>query len=198
VAPLPFDRAAAGRLLDQAGWVDTDGDGVRDREGRPLSFAILTADDQLRRSVAEVVQSQLRQVGARVELEATEFQTMLAAHKERAYDAVLTNWVLDNFQVAGSLFSLFHSSLADVPLSTNRSGVRIPALDVLIERGAGATDQSAQRAIWLETTQLLQREQPVTFLFWLAELAASRRDVAGADMDPRGELRNLARWTRRR
>jgi peptide/nickel transport system substrate-binding protein len=198
VQPLAFDLAAAGRLLDQAGWLDGDGDGVREREGKPLSFTILTADDQLRRSVTEVLQSQLRRVGARVEIQASEFQTMLSAHKERAYDAVFTNWVLDNFQVAGSLFSLFHSSLVDVPLSTNRGGVRIPALDALIERGAAATDAAAQREIWLETTRLLQREQPVTFMFWLAELAAARTDVAGVEMDPRGELRNLSRWTRTR
>jgi peptide/nickel transport system substrate-binding protein len=198
VQPLAFDRAAAARLLEQAGWVDGDGDGVRERAGRPLSFTILTADDQLRRSVAEVLQSQLRQVGARVAIQASEFQTMLSTHKERAYDAVFTNWVLDNFQVAGSLHSLFHSSLADVPLSTNRSGTRNPALDALIERGAAATDPAEQREIWLETTRLLQREQPVTFVFWLAELAGARREVHGVEMDPRGELRSLARWTRRR
>ena len=197
VEPLAFDRAGALRLLEAAGWRDTDGDGVRERAGRPLAFTLLTADDQLRRAVAEVVQSQLRAVGAHVEIQASEFQTMLAAHKERNYDAVFTNWVLDNFQVAGSLFSLFHSSQADVPLSTNRTGTRIPELDRLIERGAVATDPAAQRAVWLEVTRLLQREQPVTFMFWLAELAASRSQVRGVEMDPRGELRTLARWTRR-
>ena len=197
VTPVSFDPAAAQQLLDEAGWRDENGDGIRERAGRPLAFTLLTADDELRRSVAEVLQNQLRQVGARVELQVTEFQTMLSAHKERAYDAVFTNWVLDNFQVAGSLFSLFHSSQADVPLSANRTGTRIPELDRLIERGTAATDPGAQRTAWADVTQVLQREQPVTFVFWLTELAAARRDVTDVVMDPRGELLALSSWSRR-
>ena len=179
VEPLQSDRARAGQLLGEAGWIDSDGDGIRDRGGRPLSFTMLTADDQLRRAVAEVLQEQLRQVGAKVEIQAAEFQTMLNAHKERAYDAVFSNWVLDNFQVAGAFFSLFHSSEAAVPLSTNRTATRIPALDTLIERGEAATDPRRQRAVWEDATRLLQQEQPVSFMFWLNELAASRTSVSG-------------------
>jgi hypothetical protein len=49
-----------------------------------------------------------------VELEVLEFQTMLAQHKDRDFDAVLSNWVLDNFQMASAPQSLFHSSQAEV------------------------------------------------------------------------------------
>jgi peptide/nickel transport system substrate-binding protein len=196
VQPLGFDRARAGQLLDEAGWTDRNGDGVRENAaGQPLAFTLMSSDDALRRAVVEVLQNQLRQVGARVDVRVMEFQTMLAAHKERNYDAVFTNWVLDNFQVAGSPFSLFHSSQADVPLSTNRSGTRIPELDRLLEQGARATTEAAQRAAWRDFTVLLQREQPVTFMFWLAELAGVRNDVQGVEMDPRGELRTMARWS---
>lgn len=195
ITPLAFDLARAKQLLDQAGWKDANGDGVREKNGKPLEFTILSADDQLRKAVVEVLQNQLKQVGAKTDVKVTEFQTMLSAHKERNYDVVFTNWVLDNFQVAGSAGSLFHSSQAAVPLSTNRTGTRLPELDRVIERGASATDPAAQRAAWKDFTTLLEREQPVTFLFWLNELAATRSDVSGVEMDPRGELRTMARWT---
>jgi hypothetical protein len=42
---------------------------------------------------------------------------------------------------------------------------------------------------------LIQQEQPVTFMFWLNELAAARTNVHGVEMDPRGELRTIAEWT---
>jgi ABC-type transport system substrate-binding protein len=138
-----------------------------------------------------------RQVAAADSVRLTEFQTMIAAHRGRDFDAVFTNWVLDNFQVASSPFSLFHSSQAEVPGSSNRSSVKIAELDRLIDQGRAATDLADQRRIWREFTEVLQREQPVTFMFWLNELAAVRRPVEGVEMDPRGELLTMARWSLR-
>jgi peptide/nickel transport system substrate-binding protein len=194
--PVPHDPARAAELLEQAGWVDRNGDGVRENaQGQPLSFEVLSSDDPLRRSVVEVLQNQLRQVGANVQIRVMEFQTMLQNHRERNFDAVFTNWVLDNFQVAAAPTALFHSREADTQLSANRSTVRVPALDAVIERGARAADEGEQRAAWREMTEILQREQPVTFMFWLNELAASRAGMSGVEMDPRGEMRSIARWS---
>jgi peptide/nickel transport system substrate-binding protein len=195
IDPLPFDTTDAKRLLEAAGWADGDGDGVRDRDGRPLRFTMLTSDDALRRAVVEVVQSQLRRVGADVQVRVTEFQTMLDQHRSRDFDAVFTNWVLDNFQVASSPYALFHSSQADVQLSANRSAVSNPNLDAIIERGGAATDPAQARVAWRDFTLLIQQEQPITFMFWLNELAASERAVENVRMDPRGELLTIAEWS---
>jgi peptide/nickel transport system substrate-binding protein len=195
LAPLPYDTAAAAALLREAGWTDSNGDGVRDRNGVPLRFTMLTSDDALRRAVVEVLQSQLRRVGADVQVRVTEFQTMLEQHRGREFEAVFTNWVLDNFQVASSPFALFHSSQADVANSSNRSSVRNPQLDEIMARGVAATDPDVARGAWNAFTQLVQEEQPVTFMFWLTELAASSRGVQNVRMDPRGELLTIAEWS---
>jgi peptide/nickel transport system substrate-binding protein len=193
---LTRDSAAAARLLDQAGWQDRDGDGIRENaRGQPLQFTLMSSDDALRRAVVEVLEAQFRRIGARAEVRVLEFQTMLQQHRGREFDAVFTNWVLDNFQVASSPFALFHSSQADVPRSANRSGVRSRRLDALIDAGAAATDTDRQRSIWREFTEVLQDEQPVTFMFWLNELAASREQVQGVVMDPRGEFLSIREWT---
>src|SRR5690606_32113973 len=123
------------QILEQAGWVDRNNDGVRENaQGQPLTFTILSSDDPLRRSVIEVLQNQLRRVGANAEIRVMEFQTMLQSHRERNFDAVFTNWVLDNFQIPSAPMSLFHSREAETPLSANRSTVSIPALDAVMER----------------------------------------------------------------
>ena len=90
--------------------------------------------------------------------------------------------------------SLFHTSQADIPQSANRSSVRIPRLDAAMDRAATAPDEATQRAAWREVAGVVQEEQPVTFMFWLNELAASRRDMQGVRMDPRGELMSIATW----
>ena len=196
IQPLPYDPQAAASLLDEAGWRDRDGDGVRENASRQrLAFTLLTSDDAVRRAVVEVLQSQLRRVGAAAQVRVMEFQTMLQSHREREFDAVLANWSLDNFQIAAAPLSLLHSRQADVPRSPNRSSVRIARLDTAMERAAASSNENEQRAAWREFTQTLQEEQPVTFMFWLNELAASRRNVQGVAMDPRGEFVSIARWT---
>ncbi len=195
VAPLAFDVNQSKQMLEAAGWKDTNGDGIREKNGKPLRFEIMSSDDPLRKQVVEVIQSQLKQVGADAQVRVMEFQTMLTAHKSREYDAVFTNWVLDNFQMASAPYSLFHSSQADIKLSANRSSVRVPELDRAINAATIATDPAAQLQAWTTFTEVMQREQPVSFIFWLNELAASRNEVDGVVMDSRGEFRTIRDWT---
>jgi peptide/nickel transport system substrate-binding protein len=193
---LPFDLAEAGRLLDQAGWRLPAAGGVRvNAQGQPLRFTLLASDDALRRAVVEVLNSQFRRLGVEADIRVTEFQTMLSLHRNRDFDAVFTNWVLDNFEVSSAPFSLFHSAQADIPQSPNRSSVRIPRLDRAIERGAAATTDGEAQDAWREYARILQEEQPVTLMFWTNELSAIRDGVQNVEMDPRGRLRTLHEWT---
>ena len=195
VRPIDHDPAAAAALLERAGWVDRNGDGVRENaQGRPLRFDLLTSDAPLNRAVVEVVQAQLRAVGVDARVRILEFQTLLTQHRGRDFDAVYTSWVLDNFQVASAPMALLHSRWAEVQGSANRSSVSIPALDAAMERAAAATDPDEARAAWADVVEILKEEQPLTFMFWLDELAASRDRLQGVTMDPRGELSSIARW----
>ncbi len=190
-----FDPNAAMQLLEQEGWRDSNGDGIREKGGRPLRFTLMSSDNALNRSVVEVLQSQFKKVGADAQIRVLEFQTMLAQHKNRDFDAVFTSWVLDNFQMAAAPASLFHSRLASADQSTNRSAVKIPELDRLIEQAAAATDDNQARGVWRQMTEVLQREQPVTFVYWLNETAAARTEIGNVVMDQRGELVSIGEWT---
>ncbi len=195
VEPLPHDPERAAALLEAEGWIDRDGDGVReDAAGRPFRFRLSTSDRPLNRAVVEAAQAQLRRIGVAAEIQVLEFQTLLARHRGRDFDAVFANWVLDNFQVASAPMSLFHSRWADVPGSANRSGFADPRADALIEAGATATGPEEAREAWRGLVELLQDRQPFTFMFWWEELAASRERMRGVEMDPRGELVSIADW----
>lgn len=198
-APAPvYDVQGAIRLLEQEGWRVSNRDGIREKNGRPLRFTLLTSDNALNRSVVEVLQSQFRQIGVDAQIRVLEFQTLLSQHRSRDFDAVFTSWVLDNFQMSSAPAALFHSRLADVAQSTNRSAVRIPALDRLIDQAQAATDDEQARAIWRQMTEVLQREQPVTFVYWLNETAAARTELENVVMDQRGELVSIGQWSMRR
>jgi len=68
IKPYPFDPEMAMQLLDEAGWVDSDGDGVRDKDGVPLELTYGTTTREVRMDTQAVAQQQLAEIGVKVEL----------------------------------------------------------------------------------------------------------------------------------
>jgi peptide/nickel transport system substrate-binding protein len=66
--PYPYDPEEAKRLLDEAGWKDSNGDGTRDKDGVELVLRYITNDRELRKNVQAVVEQQWSQVGIGAEL----------------------------------------------------------------------------------------------------------------------------------
>lgn len=194
VQPIPYSPDQAKQLLQSKGWTDSNGDGILDKGGKPFRFTLFTSDNPLNRSVAEVVQSHLKQVGVDAQIRISEFQTLLAQYKNREYEAVFANWVLDNYQVSSAPISLFHSSNMKKG-STNRTGFNNPQVDALMDRAAGQTDAAQARQLWGQFVQTIQQQAPVSFMFWLDELAAAGPRVQNVKMDSRSELATIAEWT---
>ncbi len=193
LVPLPYAPDSAVAILERLGWRDTDGDGFRERDGRRLKFTLLTvASSPVLSDVAQIVQAQLGRVGVQVEPQLLEWQTVLSQHRARDFDAVLTNWVLDNFRVDPR--PLFHGSQAAIEGSANRSSYASAVADSLMDLGVTLTDDAAARRVWARFTRVLQLDQPITFLFWNDELAGVRDGLEDVRMDARGELVTLPRW----
>jgi peptide/nickel transport system substrate-binding protein len=193
VAPLPYDTAQAKQLLAAAGWADRNGDGIVEKDGRPLGFTLLiNAANQMHTDLATVVQSQLRKVGVQVRIQSSEFQSLLDRYRGRDFDAVISNWTLDTFKVDPT--PLFSCAEARKPGSANRTGFCDPAIDQLIEQGVRATDPAAAKQTWARFTQELQQQQPITFLFWSEDLAGLGPRLQNVTMDARGKLVNIDRW----
>lgn len=191
--PLPHDPDSARALLAAAGWSDGDGDGVREKEGREMRFRLMTGQaNPVHADLVQMIQAQLADVGVAAEPLLLEWQTVLGRHRSRDFEAVLTNWVLDNFRVDPR--PLFHGSQVEVEGSANRSSYRSAEADSLMERGVRTTDPERAAAIWADFARVLREDQPFTFLFWNDELAAVSGALAGVEMDARGELHSLPRW----
>lgn len=193
IEPLSYDPEEARRLLAEAGWTDSNGDGVLDRSGAPFRFTLLVnSANRMHQDIATVIQQGLRGLGVAVELRTIEFQTLLQQHRARQYDAVISNWTLDNFKVDPT--PLFTCAEAERAGSANRAGFCDPAIDALIERGLRTTDPSEAARTWEEFSRRLQEQQPITFLFWSEDLAGLGARMQNVETDVRSKIVNIDEW----
>ncbi len=179
VAPVPYDRAWSGALLDSLGW-RVGADGVRRRAGRPLAFTILTvgaADNALE----QMIQSDLAAVGASVRIRQLELGAFLdrAGGAARDYDALVTGILGD--LALGYVRGLFDSRRLAEPLQYAQ--YRNPAVDRALDAGDLG-----------EVQRIVARDLPITFLYHARGLAGLNRRLHGVRMDLRGELATLQQW----
>ena len=184
------DSARAAVLLDSAGWRRV-ADGVRRREGKPLTFELLTvgsADN----AAEQLIQADLASLGARVEIRQREMGTFLSEARApvKRFDALLTGVPGD--LSLGYLSSMFDSRLSGGALDYTAFHTRM--LDVLLERARGAAGDGERRDAWHAVQRELAREMPVAWLYHARGLQGISRRVEGVRMDLRGELATVAEW----
>jgi len=188
-----YDDAKA--LLDAADWKDHDGDGVRDRGGVKLSFAITTSNEPARVAAALQISDDLAAIGIRVELKAMPFTELIEnAVPDRTYDALLIG-----VNVSGDPdpYSFFHSSEVKDP-GRNFSGYFTFTMDRSLEAARRTTDQAKRRELYTSVFQTLSTEVPVVFLYFSDYLYAQGKQVQGLKIapinDPRERLWNAEDW----
>jgi peptide/nickel transport system substrate-binding protein len=191
---LPHDPDAARALLEEAGWSDRDGDGFRESgDGTRLAVTLLyNQGNQARKRIAEIMQIQLRDIGAEVTPQVLEWGALIdkiSNPEQRDFDGVVMAWV-GEFRVDDT--GLFHSAHVDGPNAY--SGTRNPELDRLLDTLGVIADREVARPLWARYEQVLAQEQPYTFLYFRDRLMGVRGSVRDMALDARGEWVNVRDW----
>ncbi len=93
IEPYTYDQDLAAQILDEAGWVDSDGDGVREKDGQALALTLITnAGNTTREDLGVLVQDQLNRVGFDITFEAIEFGTLVGQLLGQTFDMVIIGW----------------------------------------------------------------------------------------------------------
>jgi peptide/nickel transport system substrate-binding protein len=104
----------AASLLEGAGWVDSDGDGIREKEGVKLTLALTTFTGNASVDASSIlIQDQLKQVGIELTLDIIEFGPMLDKLVGQSYDMLMVFWGVTN-NAPQDMYDML-SADADVP-----------------------------------------------------------------------------------
>ena len=178
-----YDRSldGASALLDAAGWIDHDGDGIRDKNGVKLAFGISTTDEPARVSAVLQIGDDLRRIGIAAVLRAVPFSLLLdKVVPERQYDALLIG-------ITGGgdpdPYPLFHSSEIADP-GHNFSGYFTLPLDRALENSRRASDQAKRRELIATVFNAVSLESPVIFLYFSDYLYVQSKRVQGLRIMP--------------
>lgn len=187
--PWPYDPAQARTLLAEAGWRDTDGDGIVDKDGKPLAFELLTnTDNRLRIDIQVMAQSQLRQIGVDVRPRTLEFNSLTNRLYAHDFDAVVNSVGIDT---SLSLYYNFHSKATN---DFNWGLYSSPQVDRLIEQLEELTDTAAGKPLYDQLQKLIHEDQPVTFLYEPKRLVAIRRELRGVKPSSISTFATLREW----
>ncbi len=192
VNSYPYNPDKAAQMLSSAGWVDSDGDGIRDKDGKPFEFTIVTnqGNDQRIKS-AEIIQRRFQQVGVKVKIRVIEWASLLKEFIHPGnFDATLMGWTVP---IDPDGYNVWHSSKIGTG-QLNFIGYKNSRVDELLERGRRTLDQQQRKIIYDEFQQILAEDQPYTFLFVPDSLPVVAKRFRGIKEAPSGITHNFIRW----
>ena len=183
LAPRAYDPQLAARLLDEAGWIDSDGDGIRDKDGRPFRFTLLVPDStmQLLQQIVVWQQHSWAAIGVAAEIERLEWQAFRERRDAGRFDAASFSISLTP---SPDQTDLYHSASRESGF--NVYGLRDPAVDSLCERGRAEFDPQQRREIYRELQRILHEQEYVSAMFHFATPVLHDARLAGLAPSPLG------------
>lgn len=174
--PYPYDLDKAMELFAEAGWTDSDGDNILDKDGQNLSFSIDTLEEH--RALAEAVAGLYQSVGIDASVRYWEYSVvkpMLLAGERQAY---LDNWGDSAFDPVGHFEAKWHGYVEGASYGRgNFSGFDNERVNELILQGETTVDTEERQQIYDEAQQIVYDEAPAVFLILPEEVEASSTSV---------------------
>lgn len=192
VRRYPYDPKMATALLAEAGWLDRDGDGWLDKEGRTFSFTTITNQgNSLRNRTAQIIQYRLKQIGIEMKIRTLEWTALINDFiDKRRFEAVILGWTLGQDP---DIYDIWHSSKTGGK-ELNFISYHNPEMDQLLVKGRKTFDRNERKKIYWRIQEILAEDQPYTFLYVPMALPLIHKRFKGIEPAPAGITYNFIRW----
>ena len=169
---LPYEPGRAAAMLDEVGWRDADGDGIREREGVEFRFTALAPQEGQLDKAALYVQESLRQVGIRMEIQSAGPGLRLVRERVRSgrYQALFSRFDLGDSVDREGIFG-----------EDSWLGYQNGEVTRLVEEIPSAVDPETRDSIHRTLWPFLQEDLPAVFLYPLVMTFVADRRVRGLE-----------------
>jgi peptide/nickel transport system substrate-binding protein len=174
--PYEYNAEKALALLSEAGYSDSNGDGLLDKNGQTFSFTLDTLEEH--RALAEAVADQFRAIGIDASVRFWEYSVVspqLLAGERMAY---LDDWGDSAFDPVGHFEAKWHGFVEGAPYGRgNFSTYNNERVNELIVQGETTPDPEQRQTIYDEAQQIIYDEAPAVFLILPEEAEAASVSV---------------------
>lgn len=163
---IPYDIEKAKKMFNEAGWKDTDGDGILDKMigGKKVDFRFTFTNNTnpKRKKVILILIEQLKQLGIDASIQEYEWSVFLDKIKKHNYDACFAGWQLN--VTPDDPYQIWHSSQSQGE-GSNYWSYNNPESDKLLEQNRMEFDDGKRMEILKKWQRVVYDDQPVTFLW---------------------------------
>jgi len=191
VEPLPFDLEGAAKLLDEAGWKDSDGDGVRDKGGTPLAIELsFPAGNIISEQMGALWQESAGRIGVKIEMRGMEGASFFDKLSKGEFECSPQAWTLD--VDPDWAYALYHSSQAP-PVGINHGFCADPELDKLLVAQRTELDHAKRVEIIHQIHRRLRDQAPYIYTIQVPDKRVFRKTLRGIEICPIGPYRPTPR-----
>ena len=183
--PNHYDIERAKKLLDEAGWKDTDGDGIRDKDGKPLSVDFIIYNSRAELPIyAEAVQADGKKIGFDVKVKTVDYNLLDKIGINGEYDLLISNIITANTGDPEIYLNWYWRTNKDGDNQQNGSGYSNPEYDAKCAALAVEFDPAKRRQLMIEMQQILLNDAAALFLGYPETNIISSTKITGATMYP--------------
>ena len=195
-----FSALAARKLLRDAGWRDTDGDGILDKDGRKLELTISATSGNINRKRTELVlRDQYREIGIDLKIRNYNSTVLYGTYedggilKRGKFELAMYAW-LSSPEPATK--EAIYSAKNIPPQGQNNPRINHARLTELLRQGSNELDETERIRIYHEISEILVDESPVIPLFWYTSLNPCTARLQNFKPNPTqsADTWNAARW----
>ncbi|MFC1632557.1 ABC transporter substrate-binding protein [Patescibacteria group bacterium] len=197
LAQPEYNSGLAGILLGQEGWAYAEEDGIRKKDGKPLTVNLTVQRGTETNSIAELIKEAWSNIGVVVnivEMEVAELQTTL---RDRDYEALLYGQLIG---ADADIYPFWHSTQTQDP-GLALTSYSNSDMDKYLEDARKEENSKKRRELHNKIEKILVADQPAIFLFSPLYLYALESSVKGIIADkivlPSDRFFNVSKWYRR-
>ncbi len=174
--PYPYDPEEALALLEEAGWTDTDEDGILEKGGQPLAFTLDTLEEW--RPLAEAVADQFRAIGVDCSVRFWDKSVVTPMLKGGERQTFLDDWGDSAFDPVGHFEAKWHGLVEGEPYGRgNYSTYDNERVNELTKLGETTGNPERRRELYYEAQEIVYEEAPAVFLILPEEAEAALDDI---------------------